>query len=172
MSEGTWRWGIGWGEFLQALGAIKARSELFVMVIMLFQFILAHNCVGGRFPLVVITLVLNGAKFSRAGFPPPARLFESVVQWYQPPTSRGLCNVSTLWRDMAAALSRGRWPVSHAPAASSTLLGQEEGAQQLLLPSACGHPHQDMGMGTLDCAETHRVTPDPLPTPMVPMGLC
>lgn len=38
------------------------------MVIMLFQFILAHNCVGGRFPLVVITLVLNGTKFSRAGF--------------------------------------------------------------------------------------------------------
>lgn len=35
------------------------------MVIMLFQFILAHNCVGGRFPMVVITLVLNGTKFSR-----------------------------------------------------------------------------------------------------------
>lgn len=34
------------------------------MVIMLFQFILAHNCVGGRFPMVVITLVLNGTKFS------------------------------------------------------------------------------------------------------------
>lgn len=40
------------------------------MVIMLFQFILAHNCVGGRFPLVVITLVLNGTKFSWAGFFP------------------------------------------------------------------------------------------------------
>lgn len=57
-------------EFLQALDAIKARSELFVMVIMLFQFILAHNHVGGRFPLVVITLVLNGTTFSQAGFAP------------------------------------------------------------------------------------------------------
>jgi len=47
------------------LDAIKARSELFVMVITLFQFILAHNCVGGRFPMVVITLVLNGTKFRR-----------------------------------------------------------------------------------------------------------
>lgn len=63
--------GSRWWEFLQALDAIKARSELFVMVIMLFQFILAHNCVGGRFPLVVITLVLNGTKFSWAGFFPP-----------------------------------------------------------------------------------------------------
>lgn len=57
-------------ELLQALDAIKARSELFVKVITLFQFILAHNYVGGRFPLVVITLVLNGTKFSRAGFFP------------------------------------------------------------------------------------------------------
>lgn len=65
------RVGNCWWEFLQASDAIKARSELFVMVIMLFQFILAHNCVGGRFPLVVITLVLNGTKFSRAGFFPP-----------------------------------------------------------------------------------------------------
>lgn len=63
--------GSCWWEFLQALDAIKARSELFVMVIMLFQFILAHNCVGGRFPLVVITLVLNGTKFIWAGFFPP-----------------------------------------------------------------------------------------------------
>lgn len=60
-----------WWELLQASDAIKSRSELFVMVITLFQFILAHNCVGGRFPLVVITLVLNGTKFSRAGFFPP-----------------------------------------------------------------------------------------------------
>lgn len=52
------------------MDAIKARSELFVIVITLFQFILAHNCVGGRFSLVVITLVLNGTEFSQAGFFP------------------------------------------------------------------------------------------------------
>lgn len=140
--------GSHWWEFLQALDAIEARSELFVMVIMLFQFILAHNCVGGRFPLVVITLVLNGTKFSWAGFfPPDLNLcFGGTI-----PSIPRAAQWIGLWRDTAPALSHlpmsHALPQSHVPACPHCLPGTRETSGLVASPILCTWPfllaHED-----------------------------
>lgn len=157
--------GSHWWEFLQALDAIEARSELFVMVIMLFQFILAHNCVGGRFPLVVITLVLNGTKFSWAGFfPPDLNLcFGGTIPFHP----KG-CSVD--WP--LEGHSSSSQPSAHEPCSAPVPCasqGQGRGVAQWPLPSSAGgHFCWHMGTGTLSYTEPHRLTPDPFSIPRLP----